>query len=159
MKVTVVVPIITAIVYLLLSKLLEQIVQHILYIIRQQLKCIHEVLVLAIYTHSCWEQLWSLPQVQPIRWQLAPGDPFYLQLLKCFNEDISDGLMRKLIDRQLCRREISLALQKFSCPDGTHYSESLHLHSIVATCLNGTCAVRALNYSTIVGCKPSACLT
>ena len=50
-----------------------------------------------------------------------------------------------------------IALQKFSCPDGTHYSESLHLHSIVATCLNGTRAGRAL--TSLVGCKPSACLT
>ena len=49
---------------------------------------------------------------------------------------------------------ISPALQKFSCPDGTHYSESLHLHSIVATCLNGTPAVRALTpLACIVGQK------
>ena len=61
---------------LLLNKPLQLVVQHILYIIRkQQLKCIHAVVVLA--THSCWEQLWSLPQVQPIQWQLAQGDPFY----------------------------------------------------------------------------------
>ena len=46
-------------------------------------------------------QLWSLPQVQPVRWQLAQGDPFYLQLLKCFDEDISDDLMRQLVGGQL----------------------------------------------------------